>query len=95
MSFQLFLFKCRKFIGIMIRLNREQTAGFVLDQLSDDLAELKAGFDRNRDYWTGEQFDQGFIILDEISLRMDLQEAYWDYQTANCCTDNVGNFCLN
>lgn len=95
MSFQLFLFKCRKFIGTMVRLNREQTTGFVLDQLSDDLAELQAEFKRNRDYWTGEQFDQGFSLLEQMSLRVDLHEAQWDYQTANCCTDNVGNFCLN
>jgi hypothetical protein len=95
MSFQLFSFRMRRFVGTMVRLNREQVVGFVLCKMSNDLADLIIAFQQNRKDWTDEQVEQAHDMLDEVESRMELEECYWDYQTSNYCTDSVGNYCLN
>lgn len=95
MSFQLFCFKSRRFVGTMIRLGRNGVMRFFIDQMNNELSALSDAFESNRDNWTLEQSEIAETMMDDLCANMELQSDWNEYTSSSEVMDETGVYCLN
>lgn len=95
MSFQLFCFKMRCFVGKIIRMNRSGVTLFFISSLSNELTTLCEILESSKDDWTLEESEHAESMMDQTCMRMELEENYREYQTTVFITDGCGEYCMN
>ena len=96
MTFSLFSDMLRRFLGTIIRLNKNGSIGFLLPQLNARLVNLNEVFESCRDDWTLDESMRAEAVLEEFALRMELQNDYWEYQSSSeLCGEECGKYCVN
>ena len=95
MTFSLFADMLRRFLGTLIRMNKNGTIVFFLPQLENRLVNLSEVFESCRDEWTLDESMRAEAVLEEFALRMEIQNCQMEYLTSGFVNDEIGMYCSN